>query len=90
MNLTSTRSAPSASAEHPQNENRRPDCIDAGPILAAIETRLAESHIAPSRFGREAMGNPRLVFDLRKGRWITPKTEARLTRFLDATEACHG
>ncbi|QZP08188.1 hypothetical protein [Caenibius sp. WL] len=68
----------------------RPDCIDAGPILAFIEKRLAATSTPPSRFGRQATGDPRFVFDLRRGRRITRPVAYRVLRFLDAMEARHG
>lgn len=37
-------------------------------ILTVIESHLREQSIAPSKFGRMICNDPRLVFDLRKGR----------------------
>jgi hypothetical protein len=37
-------------------------------LLTQIEAFLAESGIAPSAFGRDAMGDPLFVFQLRAGR----------------------
>jgi hypothetical protein len=37
-------------------------------MLKAIDHYLGTSRISASRFGREAAGDPRLVFDMRKGR----------------------
>ncbi|MGK2285788.1 hypothetical protein [Pedomonas sp. V897] len=50
----------------------------ATPILAEIESVLRETGIAPSRFGRTVMGDPRLVFDLRRGRCLTPANVQRV------------
>lgn len=36
--------------------------------LGEIESALQKSGMAPSRFGRMALNDPRLVFDLRRGR----------------------
>ncbi len=47
-------------------------------LLRQIEAYLRATGIAPARFGREAMGDPRFVFDLRKGRTPRPETEARI------------
>jgi hypothetical protein len=43
--------------------------------------------IAPSRFGRRAVGDPQLVFDMQNGRCLRPKTEARVRQFLAGLEA---
>lgn len=37
-------------------------------LLAQIERFLKKTEISPSRFGREAMGDAALVFQLRKGK----------------------
>ena len=37
-------------------------------LLHAIERHLRQTGIKPARFGREAVGDPRFVFDLRRGR----------------------
>jgi hypothetical protein len=47
-------------------------------LLRQIEAFLRATGIAPARFGREAMGDPRFVFDLRRGRTPRPETEARI------------
>lgn len=46
--------------------------------LAEIETELREKGVAPSRFGRTALNDPRLVFDMRRGRRLTPANAARV------------
>jgi hypothetical protein len=52
----------------------------AGPaaILGDIETALRVARMSPSRFGRWCAGDPRLVFDLQRGRRPTPSTERRI------------
>ena len=40
--------------------------------------------VAPTRFGKEALGDPRFVFDLRNGRDPRPRTVARVIRYLDS------
>ena len=40
--------------------------------LALIEAMLVTAGEAPSRFGRRVCGDPRLVFDLRRGRQPGP------------------
>ena len=53
-------------------------------LLREIEQFLRVSHIPPARFGREAMGDPRFVFDLRNGREPRPRTVARIRKILEA------
>lgn len=51
-------------------------------LLRAIETGLARAGMTPSRFGREVANDPRLVFDLRRGRQLRTDTESRVRGFL--------
>ncbi len=51
-----------------------------------IEQYLRRSGTPPARFGREVMGDPRFVFDLRRGRTMQPRTERRLAEWLDQRE----
>ena len=53
-------------------------------LLREIEQFLRVSDVPPARFGREEMGDPRFVFDLRNGREPRPRTVARIRRFLEA------
>lgn len=55
-------------------------------LLWRIERYLRRSATPPTRFGREAMGDPRFVFDLRKGRQPRPPTAARAAAWLDRQE----
>lgn len=57
-------------------------------LLSRIERHLKEGRIPPTRFGRDALHDPRLVFDLREGRALRPSTERRLRAYLDAAEQC--
>lgn len=54
----------------------------AASLLHAIEKRLCAARMTPSRFGRLAANDPRLVFDLRRGRELRGPTEARVRAFL--------
>ncbi len=51
-------------------------------LLTIVERHLRRVAVAPSRFGREAAGDPRFVFDLRRGREPRPATEARVRAFM--------
>jgi hypothetical protein len=56
-------------------------------ILREVEKFLRQFDIAPTRFGREAMGDPRFVFDLRNGRDPRPGTIARVRAYLEGMAA---
>jgi hypothetical protein len=51
-------------------------------LLREVEKYLRQNDLPPTRFGREAMGDPRFVFDLRNGRDPRPQTIARVRAFL--------
>ena len=53
-------------------------------LLREVEKFLRRSDVAPTRFGREVLGDPRFVFDLRKGRDPRPRTVARVLAYLEA------
>ena len=55
-------------------------------LLRQVEKFLRISNIAATRFGREVMGDPRFVFDLRNGREPRPETIRRVLAFLEATK----
>lgn len=51
-----------------------------------IETFLRDSEMTPTRFGRLAVGDPRLVHDLRRGREPGDRMTARVEAFLAVQE----
>lgn len=53
-------------------------------LLGSIERYLKKTGVPPSRFGREAVGDPRLVHDLRLGREPRPAMIARVSAFIAA------
>jgi hypothetical protein len=53
-------------------------------ILREVEKFLRANNTPAARFGREAMGDPRFVFDLRRGREPRPSTVQRVKAFLQA------
>nr|WP_310523935.1 hypothetical protein [Polymorphobacter sp.] len=55
-------------------------------LLLIVERHLRRRAVAPSRFGREVAGDPRFVFDLRRGREPRPATAKRVIAFIAATE----
>jgi hypothetical protein len=54
-------------------------------LLEQIEAYIERVRIAPSRFGRMALGDPRFVDDLRSGRKPRRKTQERVQAFLSRT-----
>lgn len=55
-------------------------------LLRRIERHLRQSGTPPTRFGREAVHDPRFVFDLRKGREPRSCTAGRVADYLDSLE----
>jgi hypothetical protein len=51
-------------------------------LLREVEKFLRQSELAPTRFGREVVGDPRFVFDLRNGRDPRPRTIARVLDYM--------
>lgn len=51
-------------------------------LLEWIESHLKDQRISATRFGRQAVGDPRFVLDLRNGRKPRRKTVARLEAYL--------
>jgi hypothetical protein len=52
-------------------------------LLPQVERYIRHSGMPPSRFGREVVGDPRFVHDLRLGRQPRPKTMARVVAWLE-------
>ncbi len=59
-------------------------------LLRRVEKYLRRSRTAATRFGRDAVGDPRFVFDLRNGREPLPRTTARVLAYLERREASGG
>ena len=51
-------------------------------ITRLIERFLREQGLPPTKFGRMAAGDPRLVLDIRMGREIRPEMELKLRHFM--------
>ena len=51
-------------------------------LLRDIENHLRRHHTKPTRFGRDAVSDPRFVYDLRNGREPRPGTVERVRAFL--------
>ena len=55
-------------------------------VPGKIERYLHKTGKKPTRFGREAANDPRLVFDIRRGRAIGTRLTARIEAFLEAVQ----
>lgn len=51
-----------------------------------LQKYLRHRSVAPTRFGRDAVGDPRFVFDLRNGREPRPQTVERVRAYLEALQ----
>jgi len=54
------------------------------PLVERIDAHLNRTGLSATRLGREAMGDPRIVFDLRAGRKPRVETERRFVAWLSA------
>lgn len=52
-----------------------------------IQRFLRESGLPPTKFGRLAVKDPRLVGDMRNGRQLGPSVTARVRRFIAEHQA---
>lgn len=55
-------------------------------LLNRIERHLKATRTPPTRFGRDAMGDPRFVLELRDGRTPRSATVRRVEAYLDGRE----
>ena len=53
-------------------------------LLRDVEKFLRHSGTAATRFGRDVVGDPRFVLDLRNGREPRPLTAARVRAYIEA------
>lgn len=56
---------------------------DMSTLLSDIEVFLRKHHMAPTRFGEDALSDRRFVKQLREGRRVWPETEAKARAFMD-------
>lgn len=56
-------------------------------LLRSIENYMRRNGVAPTRFGREAVGDPRFVLDLRLGREPGRRVSERVTAYIAEREA---
>ncbi len=55
-------------------------------LLEHVERHLQRTRTPPARFGRDAVGDPCFVFDLREGREPRPRTVQRVMSFIKGKE----
>jgi hypothetical protein len=55
-------------------------------LMRRIELFLQRANMAPTRFGRNAVGDPRLISDMKNGRELRESTVHRVVAWLDAQE----
>lgn len=55
--------------------------------LPMIERYLRRTEMPPTKFGRLAVNDPRLVGDIKRGRHIGAKLTARIAAFIAADQA---
>ncbi|HEY0326803.1 MAG TPA: hypothetical protein VGC46_12620 [Allosphingosinicella sp.] len=56
-------------------------------LLRRIERHLSATGMPPTRFGRDCVGDPRFVFDLRSGREPRDETRQRVVAWLERRAA---
>lgn len=56
-------------------------------VRRRIELYLRRSRTAATRFGRDVAGDPRLVFDIRRGRQLGWPLAMKINEWLDRHEA---
>jgi len=56
-------------------------------LLNDIKQFCETTGLPPTKFGRLAVNDPRLVTDLMRGRMVKPETQARIERFLAERQA---
>jgi len=56
-------------------------------LLLRIDRYLRAEKMSRSTFGRRAVGDPRLVGDLMRGRVVGPRVTARIERFMEGMQA---
>ncbi|MBV7256342.1 hypothetical protein KCG44_06025 [Pacificimonas sp. WHA3] len=57
-------------------------------IMVEIDRCIRSGSHSATRLGREAVGDPRLVFDMRRGRQLRPETEEKIMNYLAGLHHC--
>ena len=59
-------------------------------LLNQINAYLRQARMSPTRFGRDCLGDPNFVLNLRDGRAPRPETERRVLAFIAASTKAGG
>lgn len=59
-------------------------------LLIDIDRFLRHNDMPPARFGREAVNDPRFVFDIRNGRECGSKVRSRVYRYIAKSKGRSG
>lgn len=51
-------------------------------LLTAIERYIEAAELTPTTFGKQAAGDPTLVFDMKEGRELRSKTAAKIEAYM--------
>lgn len=60
------------------------------PLIMIVERFLRETGMSATQFGREAIGDPRFVADLRRGREPGHRVRCRTEHFMNMMRAKRG
>ena len=61
--------------------------MDSTEFLDTVEAFIRKRSMYPTEFGSKVMNDGSFVFDLRSGRSVTLKTQARVLDYIDTTDA---
>lgn len=56
-------------------------------LLWRVERFCRRTGLPPTKFGRQVAGDPRLVFDMRRGRQVGPRLRARIEDLIGRDQA---
>lgn len=59
-------------------------------LIRAVEKFIRDNNIPPTRFGRDSVRDPRLVFDLRAGREPGERIRRRIEHFMNTYRRSMG
>ena len=52
-------------------------------LIERVEAYLKRTGMTATLFGKKALNDPNLVFDLREGRWLRGPTRTRVIQFME-------
>jgi hypothetical protein len=76
-----------ANADYKAESARKHPTLQSPSLRIAINAAMRRHGIAPTRFGREAVRDPRFVLDIMNfGREVRPTTDARVRAYIDSLD----